>query len=151
MQSNSREVRRHSWNMGNSLKILIADGAAVVRDRLSLRVSEINRVEVVGQAKDKGEAISLFDLMEPDAVIVDVQMPGGGGLDVLRHVKGRRPEVAVVMMTAFPSSHHREASARGGADFFVDKANDIGEIIRVVNDLAGGFADRLGVEPSPAG
>lgn len=137
--------------MGNSLKILIADGAAIVRERLSLRVSEISRVEVVGQAKDKGEAISLFDLTEPDAVILDVQMPGGGGFDVLRYVKGRRPEVAVVMMTTFPSSIHREASAKSGADFFVDKANDIGEIIRVVKDLAGGFADRLGVEPSPAG
>ena len=130
--------------MGNNLKILIADGAAVVRERLSLKVSEISRVEVVGQAKDKGEAISLFDQMEPDAVILDIQIPGGGGLDVLRHVKGRRPEVTVVMMTTFPSSIHREASAGVGADFFVDKANDIGEIIRVVNDLAGGSADRLG-------
>jgi DNA-binding NarL/FixJ family response regulator len=137
--------------MGNSLKILIADGAALVRERLSLRVSEISRVEVVGQAKDKGEAILLFDLMEPDAVILDVQMPGGGGLDVLRHVKGKRPEVAVVVMTTFPSSIHREASAKGGADFFVDKANDIGEIIRVVNALAGGLPTGGEGEPSQTG
>lgn len=131
--------------MKNSLKVLIADGAAIVLERLSLKVSEISRAEVVGQARDARATILLFDLLKPDAVILDIQVPGGGGLDVLRHIKGRRPEVAVIMMAAFPSARHREASTRVGADFYMDKANDIGEIVRVVSLLAEGFADRPGV------
>lgn len=136
--------------MENSLKVLIADGAAIVLERLSLKVSEISHAEVVGQARDTRAAIVLFELLRPDAVILDMQLPGVGGLDILRHVKGRRPEVAVVMMAAFPSSHHREASARSGADFFMDKANDIDEIVRVVNRLAEGFANRPGVAATAA-
>lgn len=136
--------------MEKSLKILIADGAAILLERLSLRVSEISRVEVVGRARDARGAILLFDLLNPDAVILDIQIPGGGGLEVLRHIKVRRPEVSVVMMAAFPSAQHREASARGGADFFMDKANDIGGIVRVVYDLAEGFVNRPRVEASAA-
>lgn len=136
--------------MENSLKVLIADGAAILLERLSLKVSEIGHVEVVGRARDARGATLLFDLLKPDAVILDIQVPGGGGLDVLRHIKGRRPEVAVVMMTAFPSGLHREASAKGGADFFMDKANEVGEIVRVVNDLAQGFVNGRGLAASPA-
>jgi DNA-binding NarL/FixJ family response regulator len=129
----------YSPNMSNNLKILIADNSAIVLERVSLKVSEIERVEVIGLAKDTPEAISLFDSLRPDAVILDIQMPGGGGLDVLRYIKGRRPDVTVLMMTIFPYAHYREASAQRGADFFMDKSNDIGEIVKVINDLARGF------------
>lgn len=125
--------------MGNKLRILIADDTSTVRKRLSLSVSEIDRVDVVGLAKDTLEGISLFDSLKPDAVLLDIQMPGGGGLDVLRHIKRSRPRVTVLMMTSSPQPHYRAASMRGGADFFFDKANDLTGILTVISDLAQGL------------
>lgn len=122
--------------MDNNLKILIADDTAVLLERLSVKVSEINRVEVIGLAKDTPEAISLFDSLKPDAVILDIQMPGGSGLDVLHHIKRIRPDTTVVVMTNSPYPQYREASISAGADFFMDKSNDLREIIKVINDLA---------------
>lgn len=121
--------------MGHNLKVLIVDDTPAVLERLAVKVSEIDRVEVVGLAKDTAEAISLFDSLRPDAVILDIQMPGGTGLDVLHHIKRSRPHVTVVMMTSSPYPPYREASIRGGADFFMDKTSDLMEIIKVLNDL----------------
>lgn len=123
-------------DMDNNLKILIADDTAVLLERLSVKVSEIKRVEVIGLAKDTPEAISLFDSLKPDAVILDIQMPGGSGLDVLHHIKRARPDTTVVVMTNSPYPQYREASISAGADFFMDKSNDLREIIKVINDLA---------------
>ncbi|MET0623968.1 MAG: response regulator [Pyrinomonadaceae bacterium] len=125
--------------MGNKLRILIADDTNVVLRRISRRVSEIDRVHVVGLAKDTLEGISLFDSLKPDAVLLDIQMPGGGGLDVLRHIKRNRPRVTVLMMTSSPQPHYRAASVRDGADFFFDKANDLKGILTVISDLAQGL------------
>lgn len=122
--------------MDNNLKILIADDTAVLLERLSDKVSELNRVEVIGLAKDTPEAISLFDSLKPDAVILDIQMPGGSGLDVLHHIKRIRPDTTVVVMTNSPYPQYREASISAGADFFMDKSNNLREIIKVINDLA---------------
>lgn len=122
--------------MDNNLKILIADDTEVLLERLSVKVSELNRVEVIGLAKDTPEAISLFDSLKPDAVILDIQMPGGSGLDVLHHIKRIRPDTTVVVMTNSPYPQYREASISAGADFFMDKSNNLKEIIKVINDLA---------------
>lgn len=122
--------------MDNNLKILIADDTAVLLERLSVKVSELNRVEVIGLARDTPEAISLFDSLKPDAVILDIQMPGGSGLDVLHHIKRIRPDTTVVVMTNSPYPQYREASISAGADFFMDKSNNLREIIKVINDLA---------------
>lgn len=119
------------------LKILIADDTSIVLDRLSLMISEIDLVNVVGLAKDTSEAISLFNTHVPDAVVLDIQMPGGSGLDVLRHIKRINLGTTVVMMTSSPYPPYREAAMRGGADFFVDKSADLAGIVMVIKDLAG--------------
>ena len=120
----------------NNLKVLIADDTADVLERLAVMIRRIDRVNVVGLAKNTPEAISLFDAQNPDVVILDIQMPGGSGLEVLHYIKLKRPEVTVLMMTNSPYPEYRAASMRGGADFFMDKSHGLTGIIEMISDLA---------------
>jgi len=121
--------------MADALKVIIADDAEALRARLSERLSALDGVTVVGQAGDVAEAVRLFDALGPDAAIIDVQMPGGSGMDVLRHIKGSRPDVVVMMLTNIPYPHYRAASLKAGADYFLDKSADLPELMDIIRRL----------------
>lgn len=117
------------------LRVFIADDTDLVRQRLSARLSQIAGVEVAGQAQDVPEAVLLYDSLKPDVAIIDIQMPGGSGLDVLRHIKGSTPEVVVMMLTNFPYPHYLEASMKAGADHFFDKSADLTVLVEIITRL----------------
>lgn len=117
------------------LRVLIADDTQLVRERLAARLSQIAHVEVAGEARDTPEAVRLFDSLRPDVAIIDIQMPGGSGLDVLHHIKGSEHEAMVMMLTNFPYPHYREASLKAGADYFLDKSADLTVLVEIISRL----------------
>lgn len=83
------------------LRVLIADDSASVRRSLMALLDALNGMQIVGQAADVPEATAAVDELRPDMVILDIQMPGGSGLDVLAHIKRTQPETVVVIFTNF--------------------------------------------------
>jgi DNA-binding NarL/FixJ family response regulator len=108
----------------NSLRVLIVDDSHIVRVRLHAALSAIETVEIVGQAQDVEEARRLFQQGKPHAVILDIRMPGGNGIDVLRYVKEHSPHTMVIILTNFSDEHYRKACVQAGADYFLDKSNE---------------------------
>ena len=85
---------------GYSMKILIADDSLAVRQRLSEMLSEIEGVEISGEAGDGAEALELFEKYQPDAIILDIRMPKSSGIDVLKYVKEKHHETQVLILTS---------------------------------------------------
>jgi two-component system response regulator DesR len=75
--------------------------------------------------------------MHPDAVILDLQMPGGSGLEVLRAVRQSHPSVCVLICTNFPYPQYREECIAAGANFFLDKSAEFERIPAIFRDLIG--------------
>ncbi len=71
------------------MRIFIADDSSVVRERLTAMLSNLEEIETIGQAQDVDEAISSIEELKPDAVILDIQMPGGTGIDVMKAYQKR--------------------------------------------------------------
>ena len=69
------------------MKVLIAEDSEAVRERLAEMISEVPGVEISDQAKDGQEAIRLIEEMKPDAVALDIRMPKGRGIDVLKYIR----------------------------------------------------------------
>lgn len=104
--------------MNESIRVLIADDTLPARKGLDALLSMIPRVEVIGQATNGQEAVQLVDMLHPDVVLMDIQMPVMDGLEAIRRIKRRWPEVRVIALTMY-SSYRTEALSAGADEFLL--------------------------------
>lgn len=112
--------------------LLIADDDAFVRSVLEAQLA--GDFEVVARAKDATEAIALATEHRPDAALVDVQMPGGGGLEAVRQISQCSPETCIVVLSGDDSRDHVVELLNAGAMSYVRKGIPGSEIGRAVTD-----------------
>ena len=117
------------------MKVFIVDDSAIVRERLVTMLSELQEVEIIGQAEDSLEATKSILKLKPDAVILDIRMPGGSGIDVLQQIKNHKPAPIVIMLTNYPYPQYRKKCLDAGADFFFDKATEFHEVTAVLEQM----------------
>ena len=112
----------------NQIKVFIADDSLIVREHLVTMLDELAGIEIVGQAENAAEAISAIGQLQPDVVILDIRMPGGSGIDVLRHIKQDEAAPMVIILTNYPYPGYRQKCLNAGADFFLDKSTEFDQI-----------------------
>jgi len=117
------------------MRVFIADDSEVVVERLADLLQEIPGVQLVGRANDGSQAIRSIGEMNPDAVILDLQMPGSSGLEVLRAVRRTHPSLCVLICTNFPYPQYRKECIAAGANFFLDKSAEFERIPAIFRDL----------------
>jgi two-component system, LytTR family, response regulator AlgR len=83
------------------LKLLIADDEPLAAERLQLMLAQCAGVDLVGTASDGDSAVRMAQALSPDLLLLDIEMPGLGGIDVARALAARQPSPAVVFITAF--------------------------------------------------
>jgi DNA-binding NarL/FixJ family response regulator len=117
------------------MRVFIADDSTVVVERLAGLLEEVPGAQLVGQAGDVPEAVRGVQKMKPDALILDLQMPGGSGLDVLRAIRTEYPNLYVLVCTNYPYPQYREQCLSAGANFFLDKSADFEKIPGILREL----------------
>lgn len=117
------------------MKVFIADDSAPVRERLKNMLSELEGVEVIGQAQDAVEATKSILELKPDVAILDIRMPGGSGIDTLRNIKRVPPAPRVIMLTNYPYPQYRRRCMDAGADFFFDKSSEFHKVAEVLKQM----------------
>ena len=117
------------------MKIFIADDSRVVVERLAGLLEEVPGARLVGQAGDVLGAVLGIQNMKPDALILDLHMPGGSGLDVLRAIRAAHPELFVLICTNFPYPEYREECLTAGANLFLDKSAEFEKIPSILRNL----------------
>lgn len=106
-----------------AVSILIADDHGVVRAGLRALLGGVPDLEVVGEASDSSETLRLAEELRPDIVLLDVSMPGIGGIEVTRHLKERLPETRVLILTVHEDGTLlREAVRVGAAGYILKRA-----------------------------
>jgi len=118
------------------LKVYVVDDSELVRERLIDMVSEIEGVEVVGEAGDLRGAEATIGELRPDAVILDIRLPGGNGITLLRHMKRERPAATVIVLTNYPYPQYREECLDAGADYFLYKATEFDKVGEILSRMA---------------
>jgi len=117
------------------MKVFIVDDSKIVRDRLVTLLSDLKKIEVIGQAKSTRQAIVAIRKLKPDVVILDIRMPGGSGIDLIPNIKKDKFPPIVIMLTNYPYPQYRKKCMDAGADFFFDKSTEFEKVIEVCQDL----------------
>jgi two-component system response regulator NreC len=102
-------------------RILLADDHAILRSGLQMLIQSQPGLEVVGQASDADEAIDKAILLRPDLAIVDISMPGGGGVRVAEELADLCPETRILALTMHDDQSYLKAMLAAGASGFVVK------------------------------
>jgi DNA-binding NarL/FixJ family response regulator len=118
------------------LKVYLADDSVLVRSKLRNALEEIGEIQVIGGSGNAEEAIAEIGTLDLDAVIIDIRMPGGGGMPLLKYVKTLDPLPVPLSLTTFPDDEYRNTYMANGADYFFDKARDIRQMIKILNEMA---------------
>ena len=118
----------------NCNRVFIVEDSAPIRSRLVELLGEIEGVCVVGEAETPADAVTGIQQTKPHCVILDYQLIGGTGVDVLRAVHPGSPEIAFVVLTNHPNAQYRRVCMEAGADRFLDKSTEFGKIKEVVSE-----------------
>ncbi len=122
------------------IKILIADDHTIVREGVRMILAKERDIEVVGEAGDGREALDLVDRLRPDVVIMDLSMPGMGGIEATKHIKERHPAVNVLALTMHEDESYVFQLLRAGASGYVLKRAAAQDLVQAVRAAARGEA-----------
>jgi len=122
------------------IRILIADDHTLFREGLSSLLASIPGNEVVGQASTGNEVINLAATLQPEIVLMDIQMPGVNGIDATRRILAANPNIGVIVVTMFEDDESVFAAMRAGAKGYVLKGADQEEMLRCIRAVARGEA-----------
>lgn len=121
-------------------KIIIVDDHPLMRKGLALSLNGETDLQVVGQAADAEEALSMIDELNPDVAIVDISLPGMSGLELIKHMQAVRPEIRTLVVSRHEETLYAERAIRAGARGYVMKLEAADEIVKAVRRvLAGGI------------
>lgn len=117
-------------------KVLLIDDHELIRQGLAGAFAQADGFEVVGQAGSVADGLDLAESLIPDVVVVDVRLPDGSGLDVVRTLRKQRPEVGLVVLTMYAGDEQLFAAMDAGASGFVGKDSPTSTVIAAARQAA---------------
>jgi two-component system OmpR family response regulator len=120
-----------------SLKVYLVEDSPVLRDRVIESLEETGNSRVVGSADTEDDAVNGIIKSAPDAVVLDIQLREGNGLNVLRRLRTLQLEVRplVIMLTNYNYPEFRFRAITAGTDYFFDKATELHRVAEVLGSM----------------
>jgi DNA-binding NarL/FixJ family response regulator len=122
------------------IRVLVADDHPVFRYGMRAILASKPDVELVGEARDGEEAVALALELNPDVILMDLNMPGTGGIEATRRILEKLPSAGILVLTMIDADDSVFAAMRAGARGYLPKGADGAETIRAIRAVAGGEA-----------
>ncbi len=125
-------LKKHKPDM----KVIIADDSKLIRDRITERVELIDNVNVVAQTTNSFETIEEIKKHKPDVLLLDIRMPEGSGINVLKYIQNNKIRIVTIVVTNYPIMQYKNKCFELGTDYFFSKATEFDEVFKLVEKLA---------------
>src|SRR5207249_8676916 len=122
------------------IRLLIADDHLVYRQGIRVLLADVEEVAVIGEAANGDQAIQQAEQLQPDVVLMDLQMPGTNGIEATRRIVGASPHIGVLVLTMYEDDDSVFAAMRAGARGYLLKGAMKAELLRAVRAVASGEA-----------
>ena len=113
------------------MKLLIVDDHKIVREGVA-NIAKLESIEVVGEAGSKEEAIAMLAATTPDVVTVDLSLPDGSGLEIVRFARRNSQKIGIVVISILDDDSNLIASMNAGASGFVSKTAGLEEMLSAI-------------------
>ncbi len=123
----------------NSYKILIVDSSLMIVQRLNSMLTETECSNCVSSANSYSEALEKLSADKYDIVLLDTQLQGKNGFELLSFIKTNYPETKTIMVTNQTSDFYRSKGQRIGVDHFVDKSSEFEKVIEIIKEYSVGY------------
>jgi DNA-binding NarL/FixJ family response regulator len=117
-------------------QVYIVDDSAAIRARLAEMLGRMPDVHVVGEAEEVVQATADILALRPDSVLLDLDLDGTSGIQLLRTICPQAPEVVFVVLTNHSELQYRRACQRAGAAYFLDKSTEFDRVPGVIAEIA---------------
>jgi DNA-binding NarL/FixJ family response regulator len=115
-------------------RVLIVDDSAQVRQELRTLLSLVGDIEIVGEAADGLEAIRLAQALQPDVVLMDLEMPVLDGYEATRQIKAGSPACRVVALTVHGYEEARQKASQSGVDVLLVKGVSVETLVQAISE-----------------
>lgn len=121
----------------NKLNILLVDDVNIILQKMKMFLSIVPSVNRVDTADSADQAYSLLETNQPQLVVLDVNMPGTSGIDMLKKIRSsERPQPIVVMLTNQKEKIYKDTCLELGADYYLDKSKDFLCLPEIIRELS---------------
>jgi len=124
--------------METKRKIVIAEDHTILRAGLRALLAAQNGLEVIGEAGDGREAVRKIDTLQPDLLLIDLSMPKLNGIDAIREIKSRHPEIKIIVLTVHKSDEYIIAALKAGANGYMLKDASQNELLLAIDYVING-------------
>ncbi|WP_099157417.1 response regulator transcription factor [Virgibacillus ndiopensis] len=114
------------------LRVLLVEDQAIVRQGLKVILEQDNGISVIHEAENGQEALDILEKQVIDFVMMDVRMPVMNGIEATRKIKGRWPDVKILILTTFNDDEYAVQALQEGANGFLLKTSESGKLIEAV-------------------
>lgn len=121
-----------------AIRVMLVDDHAVVRMGFRLLLQEAPDIEVVAEAATGEEALSRYPELKPDVVVMDISMPGIGGLEAVTRLLAKDPGAKLLILSAHEDNSHPKRLLKAGALGYLSKRSAPEELIHAIHEVMGG-------------
>lgn len=122
----------------SQMRILVADDHTIVREVLVRLLSDQQDMRVVAEVENGEQALLAARATSPHVVLLDVRMPGVGGVATIRELRKTCPRTHVLVLSSYEDPQHRRAALAAGAHGYLGKSATAAEIVRALRSLQSG-------------
>jgi len=137
------EANTGAMETSDPTRVFIVDDSAYMRKRIAETIGRVASVRVVGEAACARAATAAILGERPHTVLLDLDLAGSTGLEVLKSVRPHAPEVVFVVLTNHTEDPYRRACAAAGASYFLDKSREFEQVREIVARIAATRAREL--------
>ena len=113
--------------------VYLVEDSESIRARLVDLLGSVEGLDIVGESATAADAILGIERTCPDAVVLDIQLTGSSGLEVLRTVHTRLPEIVFIVLTNYPNPQYRRICLQSGASHFLDKTTEFSKVAGILS------------------
>lgn len=122
------------------MNVLLVDDSEQIRRRIADTLTGVLPALTLYEADTAGRAVAMLAAQPYDALILDLRLPDGSGLEILQDIRPRRPGLTIIVLTNYADSYYRRRCRQLGADFFFDKSTEFLFVVNALQTLAEALA-----------